>query len=187
VASALRDHLSDGRSIRSFPRAALADPQLVLAVFLAPLGLFAYMAFLHVHMGDALAFSHIQRAWNRELGNPLIILLRGFMAKDLMQLLGGSMVQWCALWTSLALMLTTYMMWLRRFPEAIFALICILIPLSTSLDSMPRYVMGIAPLLIVASELIASRMSIMAAALPLLVAANIPLLVFWAKGAGFLI
>ena len=37
-------------------------------------GLFAYMAYLHFHIGDALAFSHVQRAWARPTGLPPVFV-----------------------------------------------------------------------------------------------------------------
>jgi hypothetical protein len=188
LVSALRDHLADNGSLKSFPRAALSNPQLTLAIFLAPIGLFAYMAYLHYHMGDALAFSHIQRAWGRVIDSPLKVLARGLLTNDLHLLFDGGMSRrWCAIWSVTGLVLTGYLLSLRRFPEAVFAFICILIPLSTGLDSMPRYVVGTAPLLIIASELMASRRSILAFAVPGLIIANVPLLVLWVRGAGFLI
>ena len=37
------------------------------------------MAFLHVKVGDPLAFHHIQAEWGRRGGNPLAVLLRPFL------------------------------------------------------------------------------------------------------------
>jgi hypothetical protein len=51
----------------------------VLSLLLAPLGLIAFMIYLHAITGDALAFAHIQEAWGRRLGFfgwPLIDYLR---------------------------------------------------------------------------------------------------------------
>ncbi len=189
LVAALQDHLRQGRSIRSFPVAALQNPQLVLGLALAPLGLFLYMSYLHYLVGDALAFSHVQRAWGREMGNPLVILVSALKTKDLAQFFqaGEFSERWCALWTVIGLALTGYLVWLRRLPEAVFALLAILIPLSTHVVSMPRYVIGLAPLLIVASQLIAARKISMIISLPLLVLSNIPLLVLWNSSASGLI
>jgi Gpi18-like mannosyltransferase len=182
VASALRDHLSDGRSVKSFPQDVLRNPPLVLAIFLAPVGLFCYMMYLHFHVGDGLGFSHIQKAWNRELGNPLIILARGLAAADLHKI-GENYIStlWCSAWSLFALVFTGYMIWRRQIPEAIFALFCILIPLSTGTDSMPRYIMGIAPLLLGVCSVIATSRTSTAITLPILSFANLPLLVMWAN------
>lgn len=46
----------------------------VLALLLVPLGLFSYMLFLHLHVGDALAFKNIQIAWARIPGNPITVI-----------------------------------------------------------------------------------------------------------------
>ena len=38
----------------------IADPSLILGLCLSPLGLILFIYYLHFHMGDGLAFSHIQ-------------------------------------------------------------------------------------------------------------------------------
>jgi hypothetical protein len=179
--TALQDHLASGRSIRSFPFAVLQNPPLVLAVLLAPLGLFLYMGYLHIHVGDALAFSHVQRAWDRQIGNPFTVLISALKTKDLGGFIrtGDVSVRWMGLWSVLGLVLTVYLAWLRRFSEAIFTLLCILIPLSTHIASMPRYVIGLAPLLIISSQLLASNRILMMIALPMLALSNVFLLVLW--------
>lgn len=48
-----------------------------LCLLLCPLGLAAYMAFLALNTGDALAFTHAQRAWGRELLEPFGRLVSG--------------------------------------------------------------------------------------------------------------
>ena len=50
------------------PRRRIPLVWIVLAVLLVPAGTFAYMAYLQGYMGDALAFSHVQRAWGRVTG-----------------------------------------------------------------------------------------------------------------------
>jgi hypothetical protein len=182
VLSALRDHLAEGRPLRAFPRAALANPELVLGIVLAPLGLFLFMAYLDILTGDALAFSHIQRAWSREVGNPLTVLTQALATHDLHVLAhGGLSARWCALWTLAALALTAHLAWRRRFPEAVFALFCLLLPLSTSIDSMPRYAIGTAPLLLALGQIMGRSSVTLAVSAPLLVPSNLPLLVWWAQ------
>ncbi len=46
-----------------------------LALMLIPLGLFAYMLYLHVTFGDAFAFSAAQRAWGRQVVGPVAAIL----------------------------------------------------------------------------------------------------------------
>ncbi len=187
VAGALRDHLSDGYSLKSFPRVALANPQLVLATFLAPIGLFIYMTYLYAHIGDALAFAHIQRAWEHQLYNPLKLLAQGLSSKDLMRVeTGAESAEWGALWALIGLALTGYLVWLRRVPEAVFTSICIILPLATGMAGMARYVVGLAPFAIAVSEFIASRRILMLIALPILGLIDVPLLVLWGQGAKLL-
>ncbi|MCG7394128.1 hypothetical protein MHY87_14560 [Microvirga sp. ACRRW] len=179
--AALQDHLKEGRSIQSFPRAVLQNPQIFFALATAPLGLFVYMGYLYLHLGDALAFSHVQWAWFRQPGFPLKILLEALSTGDLGLFLrdGAFSARWSALWATLALILTGYLVILRRFPEAVFSFLAIIIPLSTHIMSMPRYAIGLAPLLIIASQLIASHKLSMRISLPALILSNIPLLVLW--------
>lgn len=47
------------------------NSSLVLGLALCPLGLALFAFYLHVHLGDALAFSHVQIAWDRSLANSL--------------------------------------------------------------------------------------------------------------------
>ena len=115
--------------------------------FLAPLGLFVYMAFLHYWMGDALAFSHVQRAWGRQIANPAVYLWRGLTSwPD-----GGHWItpsQILALAATSGLILTGVLAWRRQWPAVVFALLCILIPLAAGLASMLRFMTGMAPLTI---------------------------------------
>ncbi|RYE86109.1 MAG: hypothetical protein EOP19_07725, partial [Hyphomicrobiales bacterium] len=74
LAQMLRDHLRDGGTLLGFPSRLLREPELLVALALAPVGLALFMVFLHLHTGDALAFVHIQRGWDRALGNPLEVL-----------------------------------------------------------------------------------------------------------------
>lgn len=52
--------------------AHLRNPSLVLGLTLCPLGLALFAGYLYWHLGDALAFSHVQIAWDRSLGSSLV-------------------------------------------------------------------------------------------------------------------
>ncbi len=113
----------------------------VLALLMAPLGLFIFMLYLYYLTGDALAFKHIQIAWGREIHNPFIILLDGLNK----------------FWTpyfyfstasAIGLSLTVYLFYRKKYPEFSITLLAIFIPLSTSLGSMPRYVFTLFPIYI---------------------------------------
>lgn len=133
----------------------LGQPWLVLAIFISPLGLFFYMAFLHAWIGDGLAFSHVQRAWARQVGNPLVYLWQGLTAWPTTpgQLLSNSQI--LALSAVAGLALTGVMAWRRQWPEVLFALLAIIIPLAAGLASMLRFMAAMAPLSITLMTLLA--------------------------------
>lgn len=59
-------HIKEKRGdIRRFVTDVLSDRKLIFGVCLVPLGLFVYMLYLRIHVGDSLAFLHIQKAWGR--------------------------------------------------------------------------------------------------------------------------
>lgn len=164
VVQALIDHRRAGGSWRGFIPAALRRPDLVLAVFVAPLGLFAYMAYLHFHIGDALAFQHVQVAWARKLDNPLTFLWHGlnrFPAEGWLP----TVSQFLALSAIIGLVLSLVLAWRRQFAEAIFCAICIVLPLGAGLASMMRFVTALAPLTILASTLLSRYWPVWAAAM----------------------
>ena len=184
----LREHLRAGGRWRGFPAHMLRRPELITAILFSVSGLFGFMVYLHWHMGDAFAFSHVQRAWGREIGNPLAVLWDALGANDLALFLAHDHSrQWCAAWTLLWFALAGVLAARRMWPECIFAMFCLVVPLATSIQSMPRYGFGVAPLLI-AAALVLERLSpgVLRAGL-VLAALNIPLLAMWFAGHGGLI
>jgi hypothetical protein len=111
-----------------------------LGLLLIPLGLGVFLLYLHGLTGDALAFSHLQRAWNRTPGNPLAIALAGLHQTPLEK-------YWAAM-SLLALLVPLYFALRRQFELAVFSLLCTLLPLSTGLWAMPRYLWWQAPVLL---------------------------------------
>lgn len=109
-----------------------AWPALALALMLCPLGLAAYMAYLYVHVGDALAFKHVQVAWGREISNPFGNLIRGLRQGGWNTYFAGSALA--------AFAVCAWLAWRRHFGHAIFLAAVVLIPLSTGLTSLPRYI-----------------------------------------------
>ena len=143
----LMDYRRNTGTWRGVVGGILGQPKLVLAIFIAPLGLFVYMAFLHYWMGDALAFSHVQRAWGRQIANPAIYLWRGLTAwPEPGRWITPSQI--LARAASAGLILTGVLAWRRQWPAVVFALLCILIPLAAGLASMMRFMTGMAPLTI---------------------------------------
>ncbi|MCL9775831.1 hypothetical protein [Vibrio methylphosphonaticus] len=107
------------------------------AIWLIPLGFFGYMVFLHFHMGDALAFGHIQIAWGRVFSHPLEWLMYGIET--------GGAKSYLVVVSVLGLMLNGYLFYNKRYAEATFMLINLLIPLSSGVNAMPRYLFGLYP------------------------------------------
>jgi hypothetical protein len=146
------DHFAAGGTWRNLLPAILLRPALALAVVIAPLGLFAYMAFLVLHIGDGLAFSHVQIAWARSVGNPFAYLFEGLMRMP-EEGFWPTSSQILALAALFGLAMTGLLAWRRRWPEALFCLICVLLPLAAGLASMLRFVSALAPVVLLASEL----------------------------------
>lgn len=148
---AILAHRRAGGRWRELPGALLADGRLVFGLVLAPLGLFAYMAWLHLTVGDALAFLRAQEAWGRYLDWPWLqlwdALTSGFAAY----------VIWAAtalVGLALALLLVVR----RRYPESLFCGVGLVIPLSSGVISMPRFIFGQLPFYVLVAELAATRL-----------------------------
>jgi hypothetical protein len=106
--------------------------KLLFAGMLIPLGIAGYMIFLHFYVGDAMAFSHIQRAWDRELSSPFYYIktsLRGSTYHLIM-----------ALTALTAFALAGYLAWKGEWGLALFLFFATAIPVSTGTSSMGRYV-----------------------------------------------
>ena len=117
------------RSILTYGKGA---ERAILALALVPLGLFLYVLFLHVHVGDELAFSHVQnRAWGREFNDPVETLWSGIT--------GSATDKYQSLFTLVALAAGLYLLFRRFAVEGTVLLLGTLLPLSTGLASMPRY------------------------------------------------
>lgn len=119
----------------------------LLSLLMAPLGLFFYMHYLYLKTGDALAFSHIQIAWERSPHNPISVLFDGLFKY-------GSVEFYYALVATIGIILSLVLLWKKRYAEFVISIIAILIPLSTALYSMPRYTFALFPIYIALAILI---------------------------------
>lgn len=127
---------SDGKkSIKKFFLYAFSDGKFIFGVFLVPLGLFAYMLYLYHLTGDGLAFVHIQTAWGTSDGN----LITNFT--DAVTSVGTADF-YLSLWVIAAAVSMYQLFKEKRFYEAIFGIILIVIPLSVRINSIPRYIIG---------------------------------------------
>lgn len=115
----------------------------LLPIAIAPLGLSLYMFAQYLMTGDALAFNHVQVLWYREWHGPLYYLATGFAEWDWWRVLepkGPPSQSYFAFWAVLGLVASGWMAWRRRFAEAWLCAASILLPLSSALHSMPRFV-----------------------------------------------
>jgi len=120
----------------------LADSAFPLA--LAPLGIALYMAYLYWLTGDALAFSHIQLAWEREFVNPLKSFYWGVMKADWGALLDPHSPQsqiYGAMFVPIAGITCLWLLWRRLFLETWLLGATVLLALTTGVLSMPRFVL----------------------------------------------
>jgi len=137
--------------LRRRPRDLLGRPDIAVAIFLAPLGLFAFMAWLYFVTGDALAFAHIQRAWDRESVNPVVALWSGLFAPA-----GHLDAVWgWALAGVAGLAFCVVLAMQRRWSMALFSALCLVLSLTQGVESMLRFVVALAPLCIALCVLLA--------------------------------
>jgi hypothetical protein len=160
-------HREKGGTWRDFIPSVFVRPDILLGFALAPLGLFTYMAFLHFHIGDALAFQHVQRAWGRPFGLPPVFVWDA--------LLDGPRQGWVptppqilAVTTLLGYVLAIVLLVRRRFGMATYALIALTLPLFAGMASMLRFVSGLAPMPIMLCDLLGRNRVVFAVALLLL-------------------
>lgn len=161
------DHRERGGTLGNFIPSVLRRPELLLSFALAPLGLFAYMAFLHFKMGDALAFQHVQRAWGRPFGLPWTFVWNalwstpkdGFIPTP-SQVLGAT--------TIVGYILSIVLLVKRRFGMATYSLVALTLPLFAGMASMLRFVSGLAPMPLMLCELLGRNRIVAAIALLLM-------------------
>lgn len=158
-------HLRTYGALRSLLPAALRRPGLVLALAIAPLGLLAYMAFLHIDAGDALTFLHVQSAWHRQLQSPLTTLQTA-----LGQLWSNDPAQQTAVaahWALLVGLALTAPLALRGYvAEAVFCGCVLFISMAAGSGSMLRFAAGLAPFGMLLCELLSKRRALYVAAYP---------------------
>ena len=137
----LWQHHRAGR-LRQSPVTVLSH--VLLPVALAPLGLFAFMAYLRWHMGDALAFIHVQTAWNRHALPPWIFLWDGLTTNDWGRVFAQPARESLSVEAIVAiagLILALCQLIQRRYAEAWLIGATILVASSSGLQSMPRFVL----------------------------------------------
>lgn len=144
-----------------------------LGLLLIPLGLCLFGLFLYFKTGDALAFVHIQKAWGHTLMNPLAHLAGTFNGSNFQKYLG--------LIALLGLFGSIWMIPKGRPELFIYLFICIVVPLSTGLTSMPRYIFWQAPFLLFIAEVLSIR-KLWILAFPSMVAGLTFIYLAWLRG-----
>jgi hypothetical protein len=181
VIEMFRDYRRQGGAAASFPGWIMRQPLLLVAILISPAGLFAYMLFLYLRVGDGFAFLHVQRAFGRVAGNLVRYLWEGLSATPAIGLF-PSAPQWSALAAIAGLLLCLVLAFRRQYGAALFCAICIILPLITNLASMVRYVTGLAPLSMVAMRLLSTSTLLWIVTLILLLWSSYPMTKAWLGG-----
>ena len=131
---------------------------IAFALALAPLGLACYMAYLYWLTGDGLAFSHVEAAWTREFSNPLKVLYWALAAKnDLYYVLDPHAPQskiYAVAFVLAAALACLWLLWRSLFLEAWLLGATVLLALTTSVVSVPRYVTANPVFLLVVGDVV---------------------------------
>lgn len=124
-----------GGSIGGFVKETVCNYRLIAGTMLVPLGFFSYMVYLKYKVGDAFAFLHVQKAWWRQnVGMANVV--------------GGQLLsQFPPGYLGICFLISVYFLTLlilkhRRPEEAVLPVITLIIASSSSLCSVPRYMVG---------------------------------------------
>ncbi|MPN45467.1 hypothetical protein SDC9_193034 [bioreactor metagenome] len=123
----------------------------LLYLLLIPLGTISFMVFNFYLTGDFLAFVHGQAAWGRYHGNPVEFLIDGYK--------GNMYSTFESVFTVISLLIFLLFFKKVRFSYWLFAMYSILVPLSTGIQSMPRYILVIFPLYILFADISKKHLS----------------------------
>lgn len=129
----------------------------ILYLMLIPLGLVLFAIYNYQLTGDFFAFKNIQNVpgWNRNITNFLVILMNGFQ-QGLIDDINIRIIVELSI-TVISLLFLLIFCRKIKFSFLLFAIYSILIPLSTSLDSMPRYILPVFPLYLILAKLSNSK------------------------------
>lgn len=182
LAQLVADHVAARRPMRSFVPEMLKRPDILLGLLLAPLGAFVYMAFLRWWMGDGLAFLHVQRAWARAYGNPLIFIWEALTSFPKDSWIPTAPEQLAAAVIT-GFVLTALLFRRRLWAGGTFSLIALVVPLFAGMASTLRFTAALAPVAILAMKLLAANRIVFAVALLVFLAADYFVTMNWISGA----
>lgn len=120
-------------------------------LLLIPLGTFSYMIFNYHLTGDFMAFAHAQVMWPRHLANPLGILINNYH--------GNIYTAFEAAFATISIFIFIFFYRKIRFSYWLFGIYSIFVPLSTGIQSMPRYILVIFPIYILLAGITKDRIS----------------------------
>lgn len=118
----------------------------IFYLLLIPFGIFVWMVFNYVLTGDFLAFIHIQSTWNRSLANPIVTIYNALFSNNIVK-------PFEAIFTVISLSILILFYNKIRTSYWIFGIFCLITPLLTSIDSMPRYTLVVFPFFIIFAQL----------------------------------
>lgn len=139
--------LTSGRimsAVKYMVKDVIKDARKMLSLAICPLGIFLYMTFLRYFCGDAWAFYHVQRAWRTQKLVPVIGVLfksctgRLGVTSDV-KCLNGIILGWLCVFT---LLLYVIMIAKKHYSLGIFGIIALMIPLTSSVMSTLRFIVG---------------------------------------------
>lgn len=155
----LQHYLKNGGRLLHFPLIVLRQPHLLLALFVSPLGLFAYILLLSLVVGDGFAFANVQRAFGRQVDWPWLHWLDAATYASATSW-WPTPSQWSATAVVVALGLVAVLMARKQYGLALFCLIAIILPISSGLASIVRYTGALVPLIVTLTSILAlSRVS----------------------------
>ena len=122
--------------------------QFILGGILCPLGLSLFMLYLYAKTGDALIFKHTTPLFaHYPPSNPLRWYIMGIMNE-------GSFYRYYAILASLALFFSGYFLWNKQYDYAVYLLAATIIPMTSSLIALPRYIWWQLPFLFCISSIV---------------------------------
>jgi len=139
---------------RDLRRGIKQDWLQLLVIALIPLGLFSYMAFLKLNFGDPVAFATVQSAWNRVNIGPLAVI-----AKDLRYIFAEGFnrhntLSFLNIATFIGAIGLALGVWKRLGAGySIYVLVMLILPFSSSSQSILRYVLVCFPIFMMLGEM----------------------------------
>ncbi|MDR3642004.1 MAG: hypothetical protein P4L74_00045 [Candidatus Doudnabacteria bacterium] len=115
-------------------------------IFLPVLGTIVFGWYCKMLTGNFFGFLHTQTAWHRQISNPLRLVYGALIARDPYNIFAAGFALVCLL------LLVIYYRQIR-FSYWVFAVMVILLPMFSGLESLPRYTLSAFPLFLVFAKM----------------------------------